>query len=702
MADNTADGVVHGHRSGHGFVVRDDGGADIYLSPLEMRAVLHLDRVRVSIVQEQNAHRGHRGQRNHRIQGRVLQLLERASGNILGRLVCEEKQWRVLPQNGRHGTTIAVDGKGLNASHINQIVVVEPIPAAQIGGLPCGAIREFLGPADSAATVIEVTARKYALPRSFSAPCLAMARSLPNHVRAIDRRGRVDLTGLPLVTIDGEDARDFDDAVYCAPIAQQGDIPGGWRLIVAIADVGHYVPCGSDIDLDAYERATSVYFPGRVLPMLPESLSQGLCSLNPDVLRLCLACDMHIGPEGDIVSYRFDPGVLRSHARLTYDEANALLHDPSIASANASAHAPTHTPAHTPAHTDRIQDLRHLHDVYQALLRARQQRGAMDLDTVETYVLCDAEGRVERIVPRQRNDAHRMIEEAMLAANVCSADLLRRNGHHALYRVHAAPTEEKLETLRLYLGALGVEASLGPQPKPADFQRIALATRDRPDVLQIHTMLLRSMQQAMYTPSNAGHFGLAYEAYAHFTSPIRRYPDLLVHRVIRAILQRKRYPLRPLPMPDASPTGSPALSALFALLRKKSSKELERWQAAGVHCSARERRADEAAREVDSWMKCSYLQRHVGDVFHGTISAVTAFGLFVTLEPLYIDGLLHISALSGEYYAFDEERRELRGTRSGKRYTAGQRVTVQVARIDPDERRIDLGWPTTARGTPAM
>jgi ribonuclease R len=496
----------------------------------------------------------------------------------------------------------------------------------------------------------------------------------------------VDLTDVPLVTIDGEDARDFDDAVYCEPTTQgRGkNAARGWRLLVAIADVSHYVETGTAIDTDAYERATSVYFPRRVIPMLPEKLSNGLCSLNPDVDRLCMVCDMFVSSEGEVTAYQFYPAVMHSHARFTYTEVAAIL-------------ANTRGPE-AAKRKDRIQDLIHLHDVYRALLAARAKRGAVDFETTETQIICDESGRIEKIVPRTRNDAHRLIEEAMLAANVCSADFIGQSKHAGLFRVHEGPTPEKNELLRNYLKATGVGLTISEDPSPAEFQAIAIATKERPDAQQIHSMLLRSMQQAIYTPHNSGHFGLAFEAYTHFTSPIRRYPDLLVHRVIKAILGKTRYHLPALPTPGEAHAklskriekSEAAKMKISGEKPKKVSAELMAWQAAGLHCSANERRADEASRDVEAWLKCKYMREHLGEEFGGVVTAATSFGLFVTLDAMYVEGLIHITELGGEYFRFDEARQELRGERTGIRYAIGTRVRVQVSRVDLDGRRIDF------------
>jgi len=483
------------------------------------------------------------------------------------------------------------------------------------------------------------------------------------------------LSDVALVTIDGEDARDFDDAVYCEPYkAGRGkSLVEGWRLLVAIADVSHYVKPGDPLDEDAYERATSVYFPRRVIPMLPEKLSNGLCSLNPNVPRLSMVCDMIVRSDGKVHAYQFYPAVIESHARLTYTEVAAMLSN-------------TRGPEAL-RRGDVLPHLLHLHEVYRALLKQRSQRGAMDFESSETQIVCDENGRVEKIVPRTRTEAHRLIEEAMLAANVCAAEFIAGAEQACLYRVHEGPTPEKRQLLQTQLKTLGVAVQLSDTPTPAEMAAIAAATADRPDALQIHTLLLRSMQQAIYTASNNGHFGLAYEAYTHFTSPIRRYPDLLVHRVIKAILSGKRYHLAPSAKtrkPEMRRGGKPQRAV------KPLSQEMELWEAAGGHCSANERRADEASRDVEAWLKCRYMREKLGEEFAGTVTGVTSFGLFVTLDALYVEGLVHITELGGEYYRFDDARMELRGERTGIRYGVGTRVRVQVSRVDLDGRKIDF------------
>jgi ribonuclease R len=662
------EGIVEGHRDGHGFVLRDDGEASVYLAPQEMRSVLHRDRVRARVL---------RIDRKGRPEGRVIDILERRKAPIIGRLLHEAGHWLVAPEDRRFGQDILIPKNAIASAQAGQVVAVELTEAPSLHSQPVGRVAEVLGEIDDSGMEIEIAVRKYEVPHRFSAETLAQAAALPDRVRPADRKHRIDLTDVPLVTIDGEDARDFDDAVYCEPFkrGRGKSAVEGWRLLVAIADVSHYVKPGEPLDADAYERATSVYFPRRVIPMLPEKLSNGLCSLNPNVERLSMVCDMVVRADGEVEAYQFYPAVIDSHARLTYTE---------VASALANTRGPE-----AQKYAALLPHLLHLHEVYRALLKQRSQRGAMDFETTETQIVCDADGRIEKIVPRTRNDAHRLIEEAMLAANVCAADFIAGAEHPSLYRVHEGPTPERRLTLQNYLRALGLGLHLSDDPTPAEMAAIASATKDRPDALQIHTMLLRSMQQAIYTPSNSGHFGLAYPAYTHFTSPIRRYPDLLVHRVIKALIGKKRYHIS---LVDTVPPPPPLRRGgrLQPKPPKAATRELELWELAGAHCSANERRADEASRDVEAWLKCRYMRDRLGEEFAGTVSAVAGFGLFVTLDALYVDGLVHITELGGEYYKFDELRQELRGERTGIRYGVGTRVRVQVSRVDLDGRKIDF------------
>ncbi len=673
-------GVVQGHRDGHGFVQADEGDASIYLPPQEMRAVMHRDRVRVRVV---------RFDRRGRPEGQVLDIVERRKTPIIGRLLHEGGAWLVAPEDRRFGRDILIPAKATANAEPGQVVAVELTEVPSLLAQPVGRVCEVLGGIDDPGMEIEIAVRKYEVPHRFNDDVLAQAAKLPEKLRPADKRGRIDLTDVPLVTIDGEDARDFDDAVYCEPATiGRSKSPNGWRLIVAIADVSHYVKPGDPLDRDAYERATSVYFPRRVIPMLPEKLSNGLCSLNPEVERLSMVCDMLVTFEGEVHAYQFFPAVINSHARFTYTEVAAILGNTRGPEALKRGELVSH--------------LLHLHEVYRALLKARAGRGAIDFETTETQIVCDDNGRIAKIVPRVRTEAHRLIEEAMLAANVCSADFIMRGKHPSLYRVHEGPTPEKRTLLKNYLKALGLGLSIGDEPKPGDFQAIAQATKERPDATQIHTMLLRSMQQAIYTPANSGHFGLSYEAYTHFTSPIRRYPDLLVHRVIKALLGQGRYGLKVPPVQSSvgnfkrkpgqggGAKGLPQAPVKVAARLKLPPEEAAAWETVGIHCSANERRADEASRDVEAWLKCMFMRERLGEEYGGTVTTATSFGLFVQLDGLFVEGLIHITELGGEYFRFDEARQELRGERTGTRYGAGARLRVQVSRVDLDTRKIDF------------
>ncbi|MCY4746515.1 ribonuclease R [Pelomonas sp. UHG3] len=661
------EGTLQGHRDGHGFLIPDNGSADVYLSSQETHAVMHGDRLRVRVM---------RFDKRGRPEGKVLEILERKKRPLIGRLLLESGVWLVAPEDRRMGQDILIPKNGIANATAGQVVAVELTEPPSLYSQPVGRVVEVLGEIDDPGMEIEIAVRKYDVPHRFSPETLAQSAKLPEKLRAVDLKHRIDLRDVPLVTIDGEDARDFDDAVYCEPFKQGRGKKAfdGWRLLVAIADVSHYVKPGEPLDADAYERATSVYFPRRVIPMLPEKLSNGLCSLNPYEDRLSMVCDMLVSTDGEVTAYQFYPAVISSHARFTYNEVAAILGN-------------THGPE-AAKRRELVPHLLHLHEVYRALLSERGRRGAIDFETTETQIVCDDNGRIEKIVPRTRNDAHRLIEEAMLAANVCAADFIHTNKHHALFRVHEGPTPEKRQTLQNYLRSLGISLGISDDPAPREFQQLAAATKDRPDAQQIHQMLLRSMQQAIYTGTNSGHFGLAYPAYTHFTSPIRRYPDLLVHRVIKALLAAKKCTLDASKMnvPQAPKRPGRAAPPNPADARN----EAERWEVVGAHCSANERRADEASRDVEAWLKCRYMRDHLGEEFAGTVSAVTSFGLFVQLDALYVEGLVHITELGGEYYRFDEVRQELRGERTGIRYATGARVQVQVSRVDLDGRRIDF------------
>ena len=661
------EGRVSAHRDGYGFLMPDEGD-DIFLSDREMQKVMHGDRVQVRVTGTD---------RRGRPEGTIVEVTQRANTHVIGRLVNENGAWLVAPEDKRISHDILLAAPPANAK-AGQVVSVELTEQPSRYSQPVGKVAEVLGDIDDPGMEIEIAVRKYGVPHEFSDAATRLAAKLPSEVMDADLDGRVDLRDVPLVTIDGEDARDFDDAVYCEPC--KIGRASGYRLIVAIADVSHYVKPNDDLDVDALERSTSVYFPRRVIPMLPEKLSNGLCSLNPEVDRLTLVCDAVITMNGEVRAYQFYPAVIHSAARLTYTEVAAVL-------ANTRG----------PEAQRRRELLPHLQDLYalfQVLFAARRERGAMEFETTETYIVCNANGKIEKILPRTRNDAHRLIEECMLAANVCAADFLQRHEHHGLYRIHAGPTEEKLNQLRTFLKQLGLSLGGGTSPAASDYAALMDKIKGRPDAVLLQTMLLRSMQQAVYSPDNIGHFGLSYDAYAHFTSPIRRYPDLLTHRAIKAILQSRKYHPKDIPTEVLNTNLSPAARKMQAKDRaagkKRAEGDLAIWEALGIHCSANERRADEASRDVEAWLKCYFVRDKLGEEFTGTIAGVASFGIFVQLDALFIEGMVHVTDLGADYFQYDEARHELRGERTGIRYQLTDRVTVQVSRVDLDARRIDL------------
>ena len=623
------------HKDDFGFAVplNPADGSDFVLYARQMCGLMNGD-----IVTVRPAGSDRRGRR----EGQVLDVIERANKDVVGRLTIEHGVAMLVPEDKRLGASIVLQPDSLGKAKAGQVLVakIESYPNATQAAV--ARVTEILGDYADSGMEIEIAVRKHHLPYQFSQACMAQATKIPDHVKADERKNRKDLRDLPLITIDGETARDFDDAVYAEKIGRN------YRLVVAIADVSHYVHPDDAIDQDAQERATSVYFPRRVIPMLPENLSNGICSLNPNVDRLCMVCDMVITYAGNIKSYEFYPAVMRSHARLTYTQAwdwisNDQFDDP----------MKTHVLS--------------LYRLYQILLKKRLQRGAVEFDSIETQMLFNQQGKIERIIPVERNEAHRLIEECMLAANVCAAEFLKHHKHPALYRNHAGPTSERLNILREQLSLLGLHLNGGNNPTPKDYAELSEKIKERSDRNVISIMLLRSMQQAVYEPQNIGHFGLAYPAYTHFTSPIRRYPDLTVHRAIKAILQHKQY-------------------------QPKS------WSELGVHCSLAERRADNASRDVQNWLKTYYMQDKIGEVFSGTISGMANFGLFVTLDNVYIDGMVHISDLGEDYFNYHPEMLAIVGERSGIRFKLGDKVVVKVARADLDTSRIDLVLISTNSG----
>ncbi|MYM67943.1 ribonuclease R [Pseudoduganella sp. FT55W] len=661
-------GRVSSHRDGFGFVIPDEPGEDLFLPEKEMQKVLHGDRVLAKVVGVD---------RRGRAEATIVEVTQRANTHIIGRLLNENGAWVVAPEDQRISQDVLVEGS-IGKAKAGQIVSVELTEQPMRFKQPVGKIVEVLGSLDDPGMEIEIAVRKFGVPHIFSDAALKQANKLPDVVRESDWGDRVDLRDVPLVTIDGEDARDFDDAVYCEPI--KIGRAKGYRLIVAIADVSHYVKPNDALDADALQRSTSVYFPRRVIPMLPEKLSNGLCSLNPAVDRLTLVCDAVVTAKGEITAYQFYPAVIHSAARLTYTEVADILGNTKGPEAKRRASLVPH--------------LNNLYDVFQALLKARAERGAIDFETTETYIVCNPNGKIEKIIPRTRNDAHRLIEECMLTANVCAADLLIRHKHPGTYRIHATPTAEKLKQVRTFLKQVGLVLNGGDKPAAADYAALMKQIKERPDASLLQTMLLRSMQQAVYSPDNIGHFGLAYEAYAHFTSPIRRYPDLLTHRAIKAILLGKKYEPK---IADNSVLNTNVSNATRkqqakdkAEGKEKKAADMTVWDALGVHCSANERRADEASRDVENWLKCYYMQDKLGEEYTGIITGVTTFGIFVQLDQLFVEGLVHVTDLGADYFQYDDARHELKGERTGKKYQLTDRVSVQVVRVDLESRKIDL------------
>ena len=623
-------GRIEGHPDGYGFLIPDEDGPDMFLSEKQMRKVLHGDRVMARAVGVD---------RRGRPEGSIVEIISRANSRLVGRLHKPHGIAFVSAENRRISQDILIPTGADMGAKPGQVVTVEIVAQPDKNAQPTGRIVEILGNYADPGMEIEIALRKHELPHEFTAAALRLAEKLPDEVRAGDLKERTDLRELPLLTIDGETARDFDDAVHCT---REGK---GFRLWVAIADVSHYVRPGDALDTTSRERGNSVYFPRRVIPMLPEKLSNGLCSLNPNVDRLCMVCEMSVDARGEIGPYRFYAAAMRSQARLTYTRvAEALSLQPV---------------RHEAVPAGLIPHLQDLYALYHVLGKAREKRGAIDFETIETQMIFDDQGKIENIVPVHRNDAHRLIEECMLAANVCASDFLKGRKHPTLYRVHGGPTPEKLEALRTFLKQFGLDLPGGDTPHAKDYATLLAGIKGRPDVQLLQTVLLRSLKQAQYSPANLGHFGLAYEAYTHFTSPIRRYPDLVVHRAIKAVLAAREY----------SPGN---------------------WEELGAHCSMTERRADEATRDVESWLKCYYMQDRIGEEFAGSISAVTGFGIFVALDDVYVEGLVHISELGEDYYHFDAARHQLLGERTAKRYRLADRVRVKLVRVDLDSSKIDF------------
>ncbi|WP_416884852.1 ribonuclease R [Marinospirillum sp.] len=650
-------GRVQAHKDGFGFLIPEQGGGDYFLHNKQLAKVWHGD-----IVLAREVGKDQRGRK----EAVIVEIIQRGVERLVGRLTYQPGGFAVVqPENPSIQHPVLIPPEHLGGAREGEMVQVDILEHPAAKRMVTGRISEVLGDFMAAGMEIEVALRSYNLPFEWPEAVQEQASQLGAEVKEEDKLRRVDVRDLPFVTIDGEDAKDFDDAVYCRPASR-----GGWKLWVAIADVSHYVPVDSPLDHEARQRATSVYFPGRVIPMLPEALSNGLCSLNPQVDRLCMVCEMNISAKGQLTRYRFYEGVMNSKARLTYTQVGALLETPDSEAAQALAQS-------QPQLVKPLQDLEQL---YRLLRQARDERGAIDFETRETRIIFSADQKIERIVPVVRNDAHKIIEECMLCANVATARFLEKHQLAGLYRVHEGPKTERLETLRAFLGELGITLGGGDKPTPEDYQALFAQIRGRADAAVIQTMMLRSMQQAVYSPENLGHFGLSYPAYAHFTSPIRRYPDLLVHRALRGLIRSDR--------------------ASHQVLRVEGQpvERLEKWLPytpqqmveLGEHCSMAERRADEAVRDVMDWLKCEFLAEHVGEVFSGRITSVVGFGLFIELDEFYVEGLVHISALPSDYYHFEPEKQRLKGERTGRVWRLGDAVEVLVSRVNLDDRKIDF------------
>ena len=642
-------GMVIGHREGFGFLQVEGKKDDFFIPNVQMQKVMHGDYV----LAQANGF-----DRKGRPEVRIVRVLEANKKQIVGRFFLEQGIGYVVPDDSRITRDILIPDNARLGARMGQVVVVELHPRTVPFFQPIGKITEILGENMAKGMEVEIAIRKHDIPHVFPSAVEKQLKKWDEDVPEEAKRGRVDLRDLPLVTIDGEDARDFDDAVFCQ---KQGK---GWKLWVAIADVSYYVRPKSALDTEAYNRGNSVYFPNRVVPMLPEKLSNGLCSLNPQVDRLCMVCEITLSAKGKMTDYRFYEAVMNSHARLTYNKVAKILEkDTALCERYASL----------------VPHLQDLHDMYQALVKARQQRGAIEFETIESKFIFNALGRIERIEPVVRNDAHKIIEECMILANIASANFMAKHQEPALYRIHAVPGEEKLTAFRSFLAECGLSLSGGNKPTPMDYAQLLEQIKQRPDHELIQTMLLRSMSQAVYSADNIGHFGLALEEYAHFTSPIRRYPDLTLHRGIKYLLAKQKGSKR-----KTTDTGG-------------YHYPLEEMDLFGAHCSSTERRADDATREVADWLKCEYMQDHVGEEFDGVISSVTGFGFFVRLNDLFIDGLVHISGLANDYYLFDMPKQRLIGENSGMIFRLGDAVKVRVEAVSLEQKQIDFSLISSER-----
>ncbi len=653
-------GRIQAHKDGFGFLIPADGSDDIYLPYRQMRKVFDGDEALV-----RQAPASVKGRRD----GKIVEVLARNTQQIVGRYFNEQGVGFVRPDNPRLTHDILVPPELTAGAKSNQFVMLELTQYPDRKSPAMGSIIEVLGDHMAPGMEIDVAIRAHNLPHAWPEAVQTQAAQLPTEVAETDKPHRVDLRELPFVTIDGEDARDFDDAVYCCPKKS-----GGWKLYVAIADVSHYVALGSALDQEAEVRSTSVYFPDFVLPMLPEALSNGLCSLNPHVDRLAMVCEMNISASGRISGYRFYEGLIHSHARLTYTKVGAM-----VMPIDDEKTLEKKTELRT-EYAAVVSDIDHLYSLYHVLRGVREHRGAIDFETTETRILFDDQRKIERIVPVTRNDAHKLIEECMLCANVCAARFLEKHDLDGLYRVHDGPKEQKLENLKTFLSELGLSLSAKGQPDPSHYQQLVSAIAERPDAKVIQTVMLRSLSQAMYQPDNNGHFGLAYAAYTHFTSPIRRYPDLLTHRAIRHVIRSRK----------ESNHVERVKGAKVIAKKNIYPYDMQDMVRLGEHTSMAERRADDATRDVVSWLKCEFLQEHIGDTFSGVITAVTNFGVFVELLDVYVEGLIHITSLPSDYYHYEEAHHRLVGERTRQMFCLGDELSVQVAAVNLDDRKVDF------------
>ena len=618
-------GSVIANPKGFGFVVLDKGGKDLRLSSQQMKLVFHGDKVRVRLL-------------NRKLDAEVVNVIETVK-TVVGRLHLDGQYPYVVVDDRRIKHNIKIT-KLLKECMDNQVVIVEILSSPTLDSEATGKVTDILGTYLDEGVEIDSALHRHQIPSVFSDDSLSESKKLSDKVLEKEKKGRVDITHLQLITIDGDDSRDFDDAVYAEPSEN------GWKLIVAIADVSHYIGENSALDIEAFDRGNSVYFPHRVVPMLPEVISNGLCSLNPNVERLCMACEMSIDSLGELIDYKFYPALMLSHARLTYSQVSEILENKKSSLRD--------------SYSNVIENIEFLYGLYKTLRISRQKRGVMDFDRIESQILFNDKGKIDNIIARQRNDAHKLIEECMLMANQSSAKFLGKHKEDFLYRIHPKPTSEKIEVTRQFLSAVGLTLEGGNEPESRDFAKVLKNARGRDDENIIKTVVLRTMKQAVYTPSNEGHFGLAFEDYTHFTSPIRRYPDLLVHRAIKRVLNNQP--------------------------RSPSNKMSE----IGSHLSMTERRADDATRDVEQWLKCEYMRDKVGQEFSGVISGVAGFGLFVELSEIFVEGMVSVRDLKDDYYVYDDIHHQLTGERSGKFFRLGDVIKVKVASVSLDDRKIDF------------